>query len=175
MGWINSQGYNMIYKNGKEIREHRLIAEEALGVPIPEDILVHHIDGNKLNNDVLNLQLITREEHPKVHYTGVPRTQEVKNKVSQSKMGHTVSEETRRKISKTLTGRKQSKESIAKKSGKNGYWWKDYARVVKNGIKPNGKQEYGLNFQGKTIKYSIDKEKLLKIAEEINSGRKREE
>jgi len=42
---------------------------------------------------------------------------------------------------------------------------------VKNGIKPNGKQEYGLNFQGKTIKYSIDKEKLLKIAEEINSGR----
>ena len=115
MGWINSQGYNMIYKNGKEIREHRLIAEEALGVPIPEDILVHHIDGNKLNNDVLNLQLITREEHPKVHYTGVPRTQEVKNKVSQSKMGHTVSEETRRKISKTLTGRKQSKEAIAKK------------------------------------------------------------
>ena len=115
MGWINSQGYNMIYKNGKEIREHRLSAEEALGVPIPEDILVHHIDGNKLNNDVLNLQLITREEHPKVHYTGVPRTQEVKNKVSQSKMGHTVSEETRRKISKTLTGRKQSKEAIAKK------------------------------------------------------------
>lgn len=47
MGWINSQGYNMIYKNGKEIREHRLIAEEALGVPIPEDILVHHISIDK--------------------------------------------------------------------------------------------------------------------------------
>ncbi len=31
---------------------------------------VHHIDGNKRNNAVSNLQLVTREEHKRIHGIG---------------------------------------------------------------------------------------------------------
>lgn len=29
--------------------------------------VIHHIDGNKLNNDVSNLQILTKEEHEAIH------------------------------------------------------------------------------------------------------------
>lgn len=45
---------------------------------------------------------------------------------------------------------------------------KDEARVMKNGINKNGKQIYVLRYEGKNIKSSINKEKLQKIADEIN-------
>ena len=31
------------------------------------DYQVHHIDGNKINNDIDNLQIVTREEHEAIH------------------------------------------------------------------------------------------------------------
>ncbi len=42
-------------------------------------------------------------------------SEEVKNKISRSKIGHKVSIETRKKISESLSGRKQSSELIAKR------------------------------------------------------------
>ena len=41
------------------ILKHRLVMSEHLGRALKEDELVHHIDGNKLNNDIKNLQLVT--------------------------------------------------------------------------------------------------------------------
>lgn len=38
---------------------HRLRMAEHLGRPLRNDETVHHIDGNKLNNDISNLQLRT--------------------------------------------------------------------------------------------------------------------
>jgi len=35
--------------------EHRLIASGALGKPLPQKAIVHHVDGNKLNNAHSNL------------------------------------------------------------------------------------------------------------------------
>ena len=34
---------------------------------IPKGYEVHHIDGNRANNDISNLQLLTSEEHKKLH------------------------------------------------------------------------------------------------------------
>lgn len=46
--------------------EHRLVWESVYG-PIPEGMQIHHIDGNKTNNDISNLQLVTPLEHSRIH------------------------------------------------------------------------------------------------------------
>lgn len=35
---------------------------------IPQNLDIHHIDGNKDNNEIQNLELITRSEHQKKHW-----------------------------------------------------------------------------------------------------------
>lgn len=46
---------------------------------------------------------------------------------------------------------------------------KDKAIIVKSGINRQGKQTYAVNYNGKSIKNSINKEKLEEICDEINS------
>lgn len=41
--------------NGRFCREHTFIAEQALGKRLPPGALVHHVDGDELNNDPANL------------------------------------------------------------------------------------------------------------------------
>lgn len=49
----------LLYKNishrGKARSEHTLIAERALGKPLPKGVVVHHADGNRRNNANENL------------------------------------------------------------------------------------------------------------------------
>jgi HNH endonuclease len=62
-GWkINAYGYRMIRVSGGYRREHRIIAERALGRPLARDEVVHHIDGNKLRNEG-NLLICTKSFH----------------------------------------------------------------------------------------------------------------
>ena len=37
------------------------------GEKIPKGMVLHHIDGDKLNNNISNLQLMTNSEHIKLH------------------------------------------------------------------------------------------------------------
>ena len=54
-GWtVNQSGYVMIW-NGKWEYEHRLVAEKALGKPLPPDAVIHHVDGDSMNNRPSNL------------------------------------------------------------------------------------------------------------------------
>ena len=46
---------------------HRMIMEKHLNRPLSSDEVVHHIDGNKQNNDISNLKLMTRAEHMNHH------------------------------------------------------------------------------------------------------------
>lgn len=58
---INYMGYQRIYypehhrANNGYVLEHILIAEKSLGKPLPLGAVVHHADGNKLNNSNGNL------------------------------------------------------------------------------------------------------------------------
>jgi hypothetical protein len=50
------------------VYEHQLVWAQAAGCTyVPKGSVVHHIDGNKLNNSVDNLQCMTRSEHMSHH------------------------------------------------------------------------------------------------------------
>lgn len=67
---INHGGYVYI-TSGENSRKflHRLVWEKHNG-EIPEGYQIHHIDGNKLNNDISNLQLISPDKHTRLHMAG---------------------------------------------------------------------------------------------------------
>ena len=56
---INKDGYNRVVIEGKEYRVHRIIWEMFNG-PITENLVIDHIDGDKLNNRIENLREVTR-------------------------------------------------------------------------------------------------------------------
>lgn len=62
---IAYDGYKVF--NGKKV--HRIIMENNIGRKLLTKEIVHHIDGNKLNNNIDNLQILTREEHNKIHFS----------------------------------------------------------------------------------------------------------
>jgi len=47
----------MQHKGTSYVYEHRLVMAHHLGRPLRKGETVHHIDGNRLNNDISNLQL----------------------------------------------------------------------------------------------------------------------
>jgi Mor family transcriptional regulator len=61
-GSPNSKEYLAITVNGKTVLFHRLIVETFIG-EIPEGMEVDHRDGNKHNNELGNLEIVTPEEN----------------------------------------------------------------------------------------------------------------
>lgn len=47
--------------------EHILKVEEATGKPVDRSTHIHHRDGNKSNNAIENLELLTPGEHQRIH------------------------------------------------------------------------------------------------------------
>lgn len=59
--WINTSKF----RSNKS--EHRLIFEELNNIKIPKNHVIHHKDYNGLNNNIENLQLMSKKEHDHFH------------------------------------------------------------------------------------------------------------
>lgn len=70
-GYIQA-GYRMLrWNDGGKHRyqfEHRRVWEDANG-PIPDGHIIHHINGDKLDNRLENLQCLRRYDHSQEHAT----------------------------------------------------------------------------------------------------------
>jgi hypothetical protein len=87
---------------------------------------IHHIDGDRNNNEITNLICISLEDHYKLHLQQYMNEGKVKDLASarilsgrlgkkiEELTGWSVSEETKDKIRKTLTGTKRPKEVVDK-------------------------------------------------------------
>ena len=72
--YINDSGYILtLHRNHPSgvkkpyLREHRLILEAHLGRILTKDEIIHHKNGDKTDNRVENLMIVTRSEHINMH------------------------------------------------------------------------------------------------------------
>lgn len=57
-----------LFPKGNRVYEHQLIwAVKAKTDKVPDGCVIHHIDGNKLNNHEDNLICLTRRQHAQIH------------------------------------------------------------------------------------------------------------
>lgn len=63
--YLKCKKQHIFYRRG--ILKHRLTMIQHLNRNLNENEIVHHIDGNKANNDISNLKIMTPSEHAKIH------------------------------------------------------------------------------------------------------------
>ncbi len=67
-GYWFENGYKVLYQeDGSSIKEHIKVMQDFIGRKLKTNEVVHHINGNKLDNRIENLQLMKRGEHSRLH------------------------------------------------------------------------------------------------------------
>ena len=127
--------------NGDTMLEHNIVAEDILGTKIKgSNLLVHHKDGNGMNNFLTNLEIVSRKKHMQIHsvqgwkkkpnlrsrhkWMKTPEGREWVSKRSKAgKKLPPLSQERREAVSKQHKGRKNTEETIEKmRKAKLLYW-----------------------------------------------------
>lgn len=113
---------------------------------------IHHIDGNRNNNDPTNLIALSLKEHFDVHYAqgDYPACRLIANRLlkpHEKSKGKILSEEHKQKISNSLTGRKHSEETKKKiadanrgKSRPKKIGWRTHSEETKKKIGESNKK-----------------------------------
>ena len=74
---VTSQGYAEFTRGEHKGRMvHRVRAEILIGRPLAPDEVVHHIDGDKLNNSPENLLVMVNSDHNKMHASAAHKNRE---------------------------------------------------------------------------------------------------
>ena len=189
---INAQGYYQItssIEGNHNKKLHRLIWEKSWG-KIPKGHHIHHIDGNKLNNCILNLIAIPRRIHHELHMKGENHpmygkhhSEETRKRMSDAQKGekHHMwgkkgkdnpnygrkhSEETRKRMSEARTGMKLSEEAkIINSKSKNttGYYrvYKHTRKDMKQGF------TYVYSYYDENKKRTITNKDIHKLEENV--------
>lgn len=61
------KGYMYITVNGKKRLQHRVIMEEHIGKALTKSEHIHHINGNKIDNRIENLMIVSNKDHGQLH------------------------------------------------------------------------------------------------------------
>ena len=90
IGAIDKNGYVLVTKQKgyKHRKFHQYIWMIANQTDIPEGYEIHHIDGNKQNNSIYNLELIEQFKHRSEHKKNRIVSEETKNKMSEANVNN---------------------------------------------------------------------------------------
>lgn len=75
-GWISTHGYRYVGKRA----QHRILVERAVGRELEFNEVIHHLDEDKLNNDMGNLSIMSRGAHARLHNAGLTNEQRAQRK-----------------------------------------------------------------------------------------------
>lgn len=67
---MRKTNYKATKVNGVKRDYHRALMEEHVGRTLDYDEMVHHVNENKLDNDIDNLRVMSRADHSRLHQLG---------------------------------------------------------------------------------------------------------
>lgn len=126
---------------------------------VKKGMLIHHKDEDTLNDDIENLDKITFYEHSKIHnteernrkksilFTGIPRTLEVRTRISISNRGKKRSDLTRWYLSEINKGKKLSEEGKAKFTFKGRQHTEDAKAKIAGAMAGDRNHRFGKHFR----------------------------
>jgi len=78
---VNNRGYTTVQDEegiygtiDAWVPEHRLVMAKFIGVPLPHNAHVHHINGNKSDNRIENLAIVNNAGHKAIHALNPTKT-----------------------------------------------------------------------------------------------------
>ena len=124
-----SKGRRLVtYKGSARYTSHLIWNMHYPNDPVLPGEIVHHDNRDKLDDRIENYKKMTKTEHALLHQpertaglqkklTGIPRTEEVKKKISDAHTGKVLSQEHCAKLSESHKGNRHSVEAKAKMVG----------------------------------------------------------
>ena len=120
---INDKGYykiSSVKEGNRDKYLHRLVFEDYHDCNLDGNDVIHHIDGDKLNNHPANLICMSKKAHTLLHNKGKIFSDEHKQRMSENNArywkGKTFSDEHKQKISESMKGKTFSDEHKIKLS-----------------------------------------------------------